>query len=173
MTLRLAHQSFRMTLCPTRLHHSTKLSYKRFSGSGDIVRQTSIDILNLGVSLTLKTATKFSHTTLWLIMMYYQTKFGCKGISSLEDRVDAIVVWLCKPKRWPWPWSQHITVIHGHSDSNIHPRPIYGGGGRRGMINPPSSHIQVQSFSKYMCIQHLILQLDSPTCSVHKLKNAE
>ena len=28
----------------------------------------------------------FFHTTLQLMMLYYQTKFGCKRTSSLEDK---------------------------------------------------------------------------------------
>ena len=40
--------------------------------------------LTFAVTLTLNAVIKFSHKTLWLMMLYYQTKFGCKWTSSLE-----------------------------------------------------------------------------------------
>ena len=42
-------------------------------------------ILTLAVTLTLKTTINSFDKTLRLIMLYHQTKFGCKAISSSED----------------------------------------------------------------------------------------
>ena len=39
----------------------------------------------LTVTLTLNTVNQFFCKTLWLMMLYYQTRFGCKLTSSLED----------------------------------------------------------------------------------------
>ena len=39
----------------------------------------------LAVTLTLNTAIKSFHKTLWLIKMHHQTKFGSKMISSSEN----------------------------------------------------------------------------------------
>ena len=33
----------------------------------------------------------FFHRTLWLMMMYYQTKFGCHGINSSENTVERVI----------------------------------------------------------------------------------
>ena len=32
----------------------------------------------------------FPHKTLWLMMMYHQTKFGCKRISTSEDVIETV-----------------------------------------------------------------------------------
>ena len=33
----------------------------------------------------------FFHRTLWLMMLYYYTKFGCKPTSSLEDTTEVVI----------------------------------------------------------------------------------
>ncbi|WP_419632960.1 hypothetical protein, partial [Thiolapillus sp.] len=40
------------------------------------------------MTLTLNTTIQFLHKTLWLMIMYYQTKFCSKRISNLEDTVQ-------------------------------------------------------------------------------------
>ena len=45
-------------------------------------------------------------------MLYHQTKFGCRRISSLEDTVETTIFWLCKP--FLWPWCQHTTLSAWH-----------------------------------------------------------
>ena len=45
----------------------------------------------------------YLYRTLWLLMLYYQTKFGWKWTSSLEDIVKIVIFWLYKPSLWPWP----------------------------------------------------------------------
>ena len=42
------------------------------------------------MTLTLNAVIKFYRKTPWLIMLYYQTKFGCKRTSSLEDIVEIV-----------------------------------------------------------------------------------
>ena len=58
------------------------------------------------MTLTLNAVTKFYRRTLWLIMLYYQTKFDCKRTSSLEDIVEIAIFWLYKPSLWPCPSRQ-------------------------------------------------------------------
>ena len=41
-----------------------------------------------------------------LMMLYYQTKFGCKPTSSLEDTTEIEIFWFYKPSLWPWHWTQ-------------------------------------------------------------------
>ena len=50
-------------------------------------------------------------------MIYYQTKFGCKRTSSLEDTVEIVIFWLYKPSLWPWHWRQITNFSAGHSGS--------------------------------------------------------
>ena len=47
--------------------------------------------------LTLNTAIHFLHKkkNLWFILMYYQTKFGSKRISSSKDTVEIVIFWSC------------------------------------------------------------------------------
>ena len=33
------------------------------------------------------------------MMLYYETKFGCKLTSSLEDTIEMVIFWLYKPSR--------------------------------------------------------------------------
>ena len=68
----------------------------------------SITIWTFAVTLTLNTAIQYSHQTFWLKMMYHQTKFGWKGISSSEDTVETQILVKCKPSLWPW--SQHTNL---------------------------------------------------------------
>ena len=58
------------------MHHNTKFGNKMFGSLEDIF-WTNTDILTFCVTLTLNTATKYFHKTLWLTMVYHQTKFGC------------------------------------------------------------------------------------------------
>ena len=66
----------------------------------------SLTFWTSAVALTLNTVTQFLHRTHWLMMLYYQTKFGCKRTSCLEDRVEIVIFWLYKPLLWPWHWRQ-------------------------------------------------------------------
>ena len=58
-------------------HHLTKYGNKIFGSLEDI--KTFIDILNLHCDLDIECSnpTFFSQKTLWFMMMYHQTKFGC------------------------------------------------------------------------------------------------
>ena len=57
-------------------------------------RWTVTRIFNLSVTLTLNTTIQLLNTTLWLAIMYYQTKFGSKRISSSKDTVVCMTLWL-------------------------------------------------------------------------------
>ena len=62
------------------------------------------------------TVTPFSHRTLWLMMMlYYQTKFGCTRTSSLEDTTEIVIFWLYKPSLFTWNWTQWTSFSAWHS----------------------------------------------------------
>ena len=49
------------------------------------------------------------------MMPYYQTKFGCKTTSSLEDIVKIVTFWLYKSSLWPWHWKQWTNIPAWHS----------------------------------------------------------
>ena len=66
---------------------------------------------------SLNTVNQFLHRTLWLIMLYYQTKFGCKWTRSSEGRVEIVMFWLYKPSLWPCHWRQWINFSAWHSSS--------------------------------------------------------
>ena len=71
------------------------------------------------VTLTLNAAIFFSsffHRTLRLMMLYNQTKYGCKRTSSLEDKAEIVIFWLHKPSLWPWHWRQWTNLSAWHSD---------------------------------------------------------
>ena len=71
----------------------------------------------LAVTLTLKTAPFFFHRTLWLMMMYHQTKFGCQGIHSSETIVERVTFWSYEPSLWPLPRRQETHFSAWHSSS--------------------------------------------------------
>ena len=48
-------------------------------------------------------------------MQYYQTKFGCKQTSSLEDIVKIVIFWLYQPSLWLWHWTQWSNFFAWHS----------------------------------------------------------
>ena len=52
----------------------------------------SLTFLTFGVTLTLSTVIQFFRRTLWLIMLYYQTEFGCNRTSSLEDSRNCYIL---------------------------------------------------------------------------------
>ena len=55
------------------------------------------------------TAIQSFHKTLWLMVIYSKTKFGCKRIFSSEDTAETVTFWLYKPLLWPWPSKLHDT----------------------------------------------------------------
>ena len=106
LTLNIADQSFCMTLRLMMMHHNTKLGNKMFGGFEDII-WTNTDILTLRCHLDLECSNPiFFHATLWLLMMYHQTKFRCQGINSSDGIVGRLIFWSREPSLWPWPWRQ-------------------------------------------------------------------
>ena len=77
--------------------------------------QTFTDILNLAVTLTLNAVIPFFNRTLWLMILYYKTKFGCKLTCSLEDTTEIVIFWLYKPLLWPGHWTQWTNSSAWHS----------------------------------------------------------
>ena len=49
------------------------------------------------------------------MILYYQTKSGCKPTSSLADTTEIVIFWLYKPSLWPWRWTQWTTFSAWHS----------------------------------------------------------
>ena len=77
--------------------------------------QTFTAILNLRCNVDLECIIPFFHRTLRLMMLYYQTKFGCKPTSSLENTTEIVIVWIYKPSLWPWHWTQKTNFSAWHS----------------------------------------------------------
>ena len=75
---------------------NTKFGNKMFGGLEDII-WANINILILCCNLDLECSNPtFVHMTLWLMMMYHQTKFDCQGINSSENivqRVIFLIIW--------------------------------------------------------------------------------
>ena len=57
----------------------------------------SLKFWTFTVILTWHAVIPFFHRTLWLMMLYYQTKPGCKRTNSLEDTTEIVIFWLQKP----------------------------------------------------------------------------
>ena len=75
---------FRVTLWFILQHHHTKfgnktkiLWFRRYHPD-----KYSLTFLTFGVTLTLSAVIQFFRRTLWLIMLYYHIKCGCKRTSS-------------------------------------------------------------------------------------------
>ena len=73
------------------MHYNTKFGNKMFGGLEDI--WTNMNILGLRSDLNPESSKKkvFFHRTLWLMMMYHPTKFGCQGINSLANIVESVM----------------------------------------------------------------------------------
>ena len=78
------------------------------------------------MTLTLKAVIPFFHRTPQLMILYYQTKFGCKRTSSLEDTAEIILFWLCKPSLWPWHWTQWTNFSAWHWLMMLHNHTTFG-----------------------------------------------
>ena len=83
----------RKTIWLIIMHHHTKFGVKGSAIQKISSGHTYIDILNFALTLTLNTTIKFLHKTLCLMIMYCQTKFGSKRISSSEDIIETVIVW--------------------------------------------------------------------------------
>ena len=65
--------------------------------------------------MTLNAVTPFSHRTLKLMMLYYQTKFSCIQTSTSEDTTDIVIFCWYKPLVKPWHWTQWTNFSAWHS----------------------------------------------------------
>ena len=73
------------------MRHNTKFGNKMFGGLEDII-WTNINILTLCSDLDPESSSQvFFHRTLWLMIMYKQTKFGSKRISSSKYTVEIVI----------------------------------------------------------------------------------
>ena len=128
LTLKTANNFFfSLTLWLMMLHHHTKFGYKMFCDSEDLqnvlwfrryhLNRYSPTFWTFAVTLTLDTVTQFLQRTLRLMMLYYQTTFGCKQTSSLEDIVEAVIFLLYRSALWPSWWRQWKKNAAWHSGS--------------------------------------------------------
>ena len=114
LTLKIVNQFFCMTHCLMIIHHHTKFDQMWLSSSGDNERtqsdtqrkyhpdKHSLTFWTFTVTLTLHAVIPIFQ----LMMLYYQTKFGCKLTSSLEDTTETVIFLLYKPSLQPWHWTQ-------------------------------------------------------------------
>ena len=70
------------------------------------------------VTLTLNTAIQFLRKTLWLMIMYYQTTFGSKSISSSKHTVEIVTFWSYELLQGLRPWKWQINLFERQSGSN-------------------------------------------------------
>ena len=88
LTLKVANQSFCITLKLMTLPHSTKFGNKMFGGL-EVTIWTNTDILTLRCDLDPECSNTFLsfffNKTLWLVMKYHQTKFDFQRMNSSED----------------------------------------------------------------------------------------
>ena len=74
------------------MYYQTKFGGKKDQQFRRYSRNCHILIIGaLAVTLTLKAVIQFFHRTLWLMMMYHQTKFGCQGINSSENIAERVI----------------------------------------------------------------------------------
>ena len=76
------------------MHHNTKFGNNMFGGLEDII-WINIDNLTPRCDLDLECSNPvcfcFFHQTLWPMVSYHQTKFGCQRISSSEDILVRVI----------------------------------------------------------------------------------
>ena len=71
-------------------HRHTKFGNKMLGSLDDII-WTNADILPLHCDRDRECIHPFFHKTLWLMVMYHQTKFGCQGTNSSENIVERVI----------------------------------------------------------------------------------
>ncbi|WP_419583241.1 hypothetical protein, partial [Thiolapillus sp.] len=81
---------FCMTLQLIMMHHNTEFGNKMFGGLENII-WINIDILTLRCDLDLEGNNPLFPQTLWRMITYHRTKFGCQRISSSEDIVVRVM----------------------------------------------------------------------------------
>ena len=122
---------FCMTHRLMMIHHHTKFGKKKkkewLSGSGgteqtrwDTQRKYHLDKHSLtfwtfAVTLSLNTVIPFSHRTLQLMMLYYQTKSGCKPTSSLEDTREIVIFDYISPPCDFLCMALWLIMLHNHT----------------------------------------------------------
>ena len=128
LTLKTMNQFSHMTHRLMIIHHNNKFGQKKWSSSPGNIEQTwsdtwrkyhpdkhSLTFLTFTMTLTFNAVIPFFHRKLWLMTVYYQTKFGCKLTSSLQDTREIVIFWLYMPSLWPWHWTQWTNFSAWHS----------------------------------------------------------
>ena len=90
LTLKMANQTFLHAPKFKLMHHTTTFGNKMFGSLEDII-WTNTNSLTLHCNLDLQSSYPiFFQKTLWLMMMYHQTMFGCGGINKSEDIAERV-----------------------------------------------------------------------------------
>ena len=85
--------------------------------------EQSLILWNFTVTSTLNAVIHFFARTLWLMMIYPNSKFGCKRINSSANTVKTVMCWSYETLPWPWPWrcanqsfcmTFRLTMMHHH-----------------------------------------------------------
>ena len=79
----------------------------------NIIPNASTDFLNFCCIPDFEYSNSIFYWTPWLMMIYYQSTFGCKTITSSEDIVKTVIFWTYKPSLWPSPWKQQPHFFGG------------------------------------------------------------
>ena len=94
-----------------RLYYQIKFECKPTSSLEDTIEIVILSLWLYKPSLQPWHWTKWTNffcMTLWFMIMYYQTKFGSKRISSSKNTVDIVIFWSHELLPWSWPWKWHI-----------------------------------------------------------------
>ena len=76
--------------------HNTKFGNKMF-GCSEAITWAKTYIKTLCCDLDLECSCFFFHKTIWLMMMYDQTMFGCRRINGSKDVVERVIFQSHKP----------------------------------------------------------------------------
>ena len=94
LTVKTANQSLRKIIWLKMMHHHNKFVCKRYSDSDGMIWTNIHNILKFCYELGREHLTiQFLNKTLWLTIMYDQTKFSSRSISCWEDVLETIIFW--------------------------------------------------------------------------------
>ena len=85
----LDHEDGKTTFLHDTLAHDDVITIPSLATKG---KYHSVKFSTFTMTLTLNIAKQSFCKTLWLLMMYHQTKFGCKRINGSEDIIENIIL---------------------------------------------------------------------------------
>ena len=95
LNLKMANQSACMTVWPMMLHHHTKSGYRRYSSWGDNIQMNihwNSEPFLWPWPWPQQSNQFFFYKTIHLMMMYHQTKFSWKRISSSDNTLKSRIL---------------------------------------------------------------------------------